>query len=81
MVLGQLSVKKKRNLHDIITEAVHSFLSFSHALYCICGDFYLEHQSNVRSENKQDKVMIEELETQIDDMAETLSTSELNINF
>ncbi|XP_058961475.2 tropomyosin [Pocillopora verrucosa] len=33
-----------------------------------------EHQSNVRSENKQDKVMIEELETQIDDMAETLST-------
>lgn len=50
-------------------------------LYCICGDFYLEHQSNVRSESKQDKVMIEELETQIDDMAETLSTSELNINF
>lgn len=33
-----------------------------------------EHQSNVRSENKQDKVMIEELETQIDDMAEFLST-------
>lgn len=60
------------------------FIHFYHSvmlLYCIYGDFYLEHQSNVRSENKQDKVLIEELETQIDDMAETLSTSELNINF
>lgn len=60
------------------------FIHFYHSvmlLCCICGDFYLEHQSNVRSESKQDKVMIEELETQIDDMAETLSTSELNINF
>ncbi|XP_022799037.1 uncharacterized protein LOC111337074 isoform X2 [Stylophora pistillata] len=39
------------------------------------GDLEMtEHQSNVRSENKRDKVMIEELETQINDMAETLCT-------
>ena len=34
-----------------------------------------EHQANARNESKKDKQMIEELETEIDDLAETLCIS------
>lgn len=40
-----------------------------------------EHQANARNESKKDKQMIEELETEIDDLAETLCTSKILIIF
>ena len=36
-----------------------------------------EHQANARNESKKDKQIIEELETEIDDLAETLCTSKI----
>jgi len=38
-----------------------------------------EHQANARNESKKDKQIIEELETEIDDLAETLCTSKIII--
>ena len=39
----------------------------------------VEHQANARNESKKDKQIIEELETEIDDLAETLCTSKIII--
>ena len=40
--------------------------------------FVSEHQQNMRKESKEDKQTIEQLETDTDDLAETLCTSKIN---
>ena len=46
-----------------------------------CNIIYniLEHEANARNENKKDKQMIEELETEMEDLAETLCISKIII--